>query len=74
MTTVVLSGLPWRAVSPSIYTLAGYPVWLAYNGHAWYLAINGDYAGARPWPSRNCAVAAIAQAFVEHEMFGEEVL
>lgn len=74
MTTVLLSGHKWTAVSPSIYVLDGYPVWLAYNGEAWYLAINGDYDGARPWPSRDCAAAAIAQAFVEHELFGKEAL
>lgn len=74
MTTVLLSGRKWHAVSPSTYTLDGYPVWLAYSGRAWYLAINGDYDGARPWPSRDCAAAAIAQAFLEHEMFGEEAL
>lgn len=85
MTTIFLSGHKWRAVSPSTYTLDGYPVWLAYRPRAvsgearqgeagWYLAINGDYDGARPWPSRDCAAAAIAQAFLEHELFGEEAL
>ena len=74
MTTRILSGLPWVAASPSLYTLDSYPVWLAYNGRAWYLAINGDYDGARPWPSRDCAAAAITQAFLEHELFGEEAL
>lgn len=67
MITRILSGLPWRAISPSIYVLQGYPVWLAYNGQAWYLAINGD-DGAKPWPSRDCAAAAIAQAFIDYEL------
>lgn len=84
MQTVLLSGHKWTVISPSIYTFAGYPVWLAYrpgrlSGEAtgeagWHLAINGDYDGARPWPSRDCAAAAIAQAFLEHELFGEEAL
>lgn len=74
MTPILLSGHKWHAVSPSTYILAGYPVWLAFNGESWYLAINGDYDGARPWPSRDCAAAAIAQAFLEHELFGEEAL
>lgn len=68
MTTILLSGHKWHAVSPSTYTLVGYPVWLAYNGRYWYLAINGDYDGARPWPSRNCAAAAIAAAFIDHQL------
>lgn len=74
MTTILLSGHKWHAVSPSLYTLDGYPVWLAFNGESWYLAINGAYDGARPWPSRDCAAAAIAQAFTDHELFGEEAL
>lgn len=74
MTTVLLSGHKWTAISPSIYTLDGYPVWLAFNGGAWHLAINGSYDNARSWPSRDCAAAAIAQAFLEHELFGEEAL
>lgn len=80
MITILLSGLKWHAVSPSLYALADYPaapgeapqersgVWLAYNGYAWYLAINGDYDGARPWPSRDCAAAAIAAAFIDHQL------
>lgn len=68
MTTVLLSGHKWHVVSPSVYVLVGYPVWLAFNGEAWYLAINGSYDNARPWPSRDCAAAAIAQAFLEHEL------
>lgn len=68
MKTVILAGLKWSALSPSIYVLTGYPVWLAYNGRSWYLAINGDYDGARPWPSRDCAAVAIAQAFTEHRL------
>lgn len=68
MTTILLSGHKWTAVSPSTYTLDGYPVWLAYNGEHWYLAINGDYDGARPWPSRDCAAAAIADAFIDHQL------
>lgn len=68
MKTLTLSGLPWHAHSPSLYTLAGYPVWLHYNGQAWYLAINGTYDGARPWPSRDAAASAIAAAFLEHQL------
>lgn len=68
MTTRILSGHQWHVVSPSIYVLDGYPVWLAFNGAFWYLAINGDYDGARPWPSRDCAAAAIAAAFIDHQL------
>lgn len=68
MKTLILSGLPWRAISPSIYVLQGYPVWLTFNGEAWYLAINGDYDNARPWPSRDCAAAAITAAFLDHQL------
>lgn len=68
MPLIHLSGLPWRAHGPALYTLDGYPVWLSFNGRAWYLAINGSYDDARPWPSRDCAAAAIAQAFLDHEL------
>lgn len=74
MKTLILFGLPWTAHSPSIYVLQGYPVWLSYNGECWYLAVNGSYDNARPWPSRDCAAAAIAQAFTDFEQFEEEAL
>lgn len=68
MVRLTLSGLPWIAYSPSVYELQGYPVRLAYDGAAWYLSIDNAWDGARPWPSRDAAAAAIAAAFLEHQM------
>lgn len=65
---IALSGLPWTVHSPSTYVLQSYPVFLHYNGEAWYFAINGDFDQARPWPSRDSAASAIADAFRNHEI------
>lgn len=65
-----LSGLPWTVHSPSTYVLQNYPVALHYNGDAWYLAIGDDFPfdRSRPWPSRDSAASAIADAFLVHEI------
>jgi len=68
MTSRLLSGHHWHAITPSHYRLASHPVDLFFNGQAWYLAFNDSANGARPWPSRNSAAAAIAQAFLEHQL------
>jgi hypothetical protein len=64
---MILSGHHWHAYSPSHFELASHPVQLVFNGHAWYLSFNGSYANAKPWPSRDAATAAIAQAFIDHQ-------
>lgn len=68
-----LSGLPWTAHSPSRYTLAlpteNSQLQLTFDGLAWYLAIGTDPPDtARPWPSRDFAAAAIAAAFLDHQL------
>lgn len=67
---MTLSGHLWHAYSPSMFALASHPITLVYNGQAWYLGFNGSFANARPWPSRDAAAAAIAQAFIDHQMRG----
>lgn len=67
MKTLTLSGHPWHVYSPSHYQLASHPVSLTYTGKHWLLAFDGNYDQARPWPSRDAAAAAIAQAFIEHQ-------
>ncbi len=65
---VNLSGHAWTAYSPSMYALDGHPIWLTCNGRHWYLAFNGSYDNARPWPSRDSAASAIAAAFLDHQL------
>lgn len=65
---ITLSGHPWHALSPSRYRLASHPITLFFDGEAWYLAFEGHTDGARPWPSRDAAAGAIAQAFLEHQL------
>ena len=67
MKRLTLSGLPWTAYSPSVYELQGYPLRLVFDGRAWYLGFNDIFEGARAWPSRDAAAAAIAAAFLEHQ-------
>ena len=63
---ITLSGHAWHAFSPSHYLLASHPIGLTFNGRHWYLSFEGCFDGARPWPSRDAATAAIAQAFTCH--------
>ena len=65
---MILSGHRWHAYSPSMFELSTHPVQLVFNGQVWYLSFNGSFAQARPWPSRDAAAAAIAQAFIDHQM------
>jgi hypothetical protein len=66
---MIFSGHAWHAYSPSLFELASHPrVTLGYNGAAWYLGFDGAYNGAQPWPSRDAAAAAIAQAFIDHQL------
>ncbi len=67
MKHLTLAGHRWTAYSPSMLVLTGYPIKLVYNGRAWYLAYDGEFDGARPWPSRDAAASAIAAAFLAHE-------
>lgn len=62
MKPITLAGLAWHAHSPALFTLDGWPVWLAFNGDFWQLAINGAYAERR-WNSRDEAALAVATAF-----------
>jgi hypothetical protein len=63
---ITLSGHRWHAYSPSHFELDTHPVALTYNGQAWYLGFNGSYRNAIPWPSRDAAAQAVAQAFIDH--------
>lgn len=75
---MTLSGHTWHAYSPSMFELASHPIQLVYSGvpyglpsrsakrEGWYLSFNGSFADAKPWPSRDAAAAAIAQAFTCH--------
>lgn len=65
---LTLAGHSWTALSPSMFTLDHYPVALVYNSRAWYLSFDGSFANARPWPSRDEAAQAIADAFTAHQM------
>lgn len=65
---ITLSGHTWHALSPSCYELDSHPVELRFDGVAWYLAIGGRFDRARPWPSRDSATAAIAAAFLDHQL------
>lgn len=67
MTQRILSGHPWHALSPSHYQLASHPIGLTFNGRSWYLSFEGNYDHARPWPSRDSAASAIAQAFIDYQ-------
>ena len=68
MKTLTLYGQQWRVHSPSLLVLAhDYPVWLAFNGAMWQMALNGAYA-ERTWCTRDEAAADVAQAFIDHQV------
>ena len=59
---IILSGLPYRAASPSRFEQIGAPVTLAFDGTSWLIAVHGVY-GTREFASRREASDLIAQAF-----------
>lgn len=59
---ITLSGHQYRAVSPSLLHQLDHPVTLAYDGHAWLVAVRGVY-GAREFKTRDEAADLIATAF-----------
>lgn len=62
MKLLILAGLQWRAHSPSRFELVGLPVWLAFNGHHWFVATSGTW-GERAFTRRDEAAAMVAKAY-----------
>jgi hypothetical protein len=60
---IALSGLPYRAASPSRFDQVGAPVTIAFDGTFWLIAVHGVY-GTREFKSRDEASDLIATAFV----------
>jgi hypothetical protein len=62
--TVTLSGLNWRAWSPSLYeinTAAG-NILVAYDGKAWRLGVRNHYS-EEEFPTREAAIKIVSDAF-----------
>jgi hypothetical protein len=59
---ITLSGLPYRAASPSHFEQVGAPVTLRFDGQSWLIAVRGVY-GLREFKTREEAADLIAQAF-----------
>lgn len=59
---ITLSGLPYRAASPSHFEQVGSPVTIAFDGTSWLIAVRGVY-GTREFNSRDEAARLIAQTF-----------
>lgn len=64
---ITLSGHRYRAVSPSLLHQLDHPVTLAYDGHAWLIAVRGVY-GTREFKTRDEAADLIATAFTTAAM------
>lgn len=60
---ITLSGHQYHAESPSLLHQLHHPVTLAYDGHAWLIAVRGIY-GTREFASRREASDLIATAFL----------
>ena len=60
--TLLLSTIPYRALSPSYLQAIALPVELAYDGQAWRIGINGAF-GPRPFKTRDEAADLVAQVF-----------
>ena len=61
---VTRHGLPWRAISPSLYQMRDYPASIHYDGRAWLISIR-EVTGTREFPTRDDAAALIATTFSE---------
>lgn len=61
---ITLSGLPYRAYSPALFQQIGAPVTIAFDGHAWLIAVRGVY-GTRGFASRREAADLVATAFTQ---------
>lgn len=59
---ITLSGIPYKAVSPSLLHQVHHPVTLAFDGHSWLIAVRGVYS-LREFATRDEAAALIATAF-----------
>jgi hypothetical protein len=64
--TVTLSGHPWRAHSPSFLEHATMPLWLAWDGYHWRVAVRGTW-GKRSFSTRHEAAQLIADEFKEEQ-------
>jgi hypothetical protein len=60
---ITLSGLPYRAASPSHFEQAGSPVTIAFDGTSWLIAVHGVY-GMREFKTRDEASDLIATSFI----------
>ncbi len=59
---VTISGHSWLAHSPSFLEHATAPLWMAWDGRGWRLAIRGSW-GARSFPTRQEAAQLVADSF-----------
>lgn len=60
---ILLSGLPYRAASPSHFEQVGTPITIAFDGTSWLIAVHGVY-GTREFASRLEASDLVATAFI----------
>lgn len=59
---MILSGLHWRADSPSLLHLTDAPVSIGYDGTSWLIHIAGQW-GTREFRTREQAAQLVATAF-----------
>ena len=62
MTRITLAGQPWRVHSPSFLQHDTSPLWMAYDGSGWRVAVRGTW-GARTLGTRQQAALLCAEAF-----------
>ena len=62
MTKITLAGQPWRVHSPSFLQHDTSPLWMAYDGSGWRVAVRGRW-GARTLKTRHEAAQLCAEAF-----------
>ncbi len=62
MTTRTIAGLDWLAYSPSFFEHTTEPLWLAWDGSGWRVAVRGRW-GARSFLSRQQAAELVADEF-----------
>jgi len=64
MTKITLAGQPWRVHSPSFLQHDTSPLWMAYEGSGWRVAVRGVW-GRRAFKTRQQAALLCADAFRE---------
>ncbi len=62
MTKITLVGQPWRVHSPSFLQHDTSPLWMAYDGSGWRVAVRGTW-GARPFKTHHEAAQLVADGF-----------